>query len=280
MNYRHVFHAGNFADLVKHSILTRLLRDLTAAAAPLTVIDTHAGAGLYDLSGDAARRTGEAAAGVGRLMAEPATPPVFGDLMAAVRRANAPGQGRWYPGSPVLIGAALRPRDRLIACEARADDHAALVQVLPRDRGAVAHPGDGWRHAATAAPRAPAPLLVLIDPPFERGDDLAKAADLIRRLLAINPGAVIALWLPLKDLASFDAALDEIDDASGGRGLLVAQARLRPLADPMRLNGCGMIIVNPTPGLEDHARGVVAWVASRLGEAGSLGLVERLGGPG
>jgi 23S rRNA (adenine2030-N6)-methyltransferase len=276
MNYRHVFHAGNFADLVKHAILTRLLRDLTANPAPLTVIDTHAGAGLYDLRTESARRTGEGEAGVGRLMADPAAPAVFDDLKAAVRRANAPGEVRWYPGSPVLIAGALRPRDRFIACEARPDDHAALKQGLPRELGAVAHAGDGWSHAAKVAPRAPAALLVLIDPPFERGDDMAQAVALTRRLLAANPAAVIALWLPLKDLTSFDAAVGDMDDASGDRGLLVVETRLRPPRDPMRLNGCGLIVVNPTPGLEGHSRAVTAWVAGMLGEAGASGRAERL----
>jgi 23S rRNA (adenine2030-N6)-methyltransferase len=276
MNYRHVFHAGNFADLVKHAILTRLLRDLTSVRAPLTVIDTHAGAGLYDLRGEAARRTGEAENGVGRLMAETAAPAVFDDLKAAVRRSNAPGENRWYPGSPVLIAGALRARDRLIACEARPDDYAALKQGLPRELGALAHAGDGWSYAAKVAPRAPAALLALIDPPFERGDDLARAVALTRRLLTLNSAAVIALWLPLKDLASFDAALGDMEEASGDRDLLVAEARLRPLGDPMRLNGCGLIVVNPTPGLEDHAHAVTTWVAERLGEAGAMGRVERL----
>src|ERR1700678_3125137 len=103
MNYRHAFHAGNFADLAKPPLLPGLLRDLTARPASLTVIDTHAGAGLYDLAAEASRRTGEGAAGVTRLMADASAPAQFDDLKAAVRRANAPGQGRWYPGSPMLI---------------------------------------------------------------------------------------------------------------------------------------------------------------------------------
>jgi len=280
MNYRHSFHAGNFADLVKHGILTRLLRDLTApATGPLTVIDTHAGAGLYDLEADAARRTGEGQAGAWRLMADPAAPAAFGDLKAAIVRANAPGARRWYPGSPVLIAGASRPRDRLVACELRPDDHAALKQVLPRDLGAVVYKGDGWIQAARVAPPAPAAMLALIDPPFERPDDHARAADLTMRLLPRNAGAVIALWAPIKDLATFDALVGDMEDAAATRPVLVAQARLRPLADPMRLNGCAMIVVNPPPNLELHARPVVDWVIGALGEAGAAGLVRRLDDP-
>jgi 23S rRNA (adenine2030-N6)-methyltransferase len=302
MNYRHAFHAGNFADLAKHAILTRLLRDLTARQGSLTVIDTHAGAGLYDLLGDASRRTGEGEAGVTRLMGDMAAPPEFDDLKAAVRRVNGRGEGRYYPGSPVLIAAALRPRDRYIACELHADDAAALKQVLPRQLGAVVHKGDGWAHAPRVAPPAPTALLILIDPPFERGDDYDQATRLTAQLLATNPGAVIAVWVPIKDLATFDAFLGDLEDAAHGAPaspgarasrphvkqelagrprsaeILAAEVRLRPLHDPMRLNGCALVVVNPPPGLDDRARVVVDWIARALGEPGALGRVTRLGG--
>jgi 23S rRNA (adenine2030-N6)-methyltransferase len=277
MNYRHAFHAGNFADLIKHAILTRLLRDLTATAAPLTVIDTHAGAGLYDLRGDLSRRTGEGEAGIGRLMASTDAPVAFDDLKAAVRRVNAPGEGRYYPGSPVLIAGALRPRDRYIACELRPDDHAALKQVLPRELGAVVHKGDGWTHAPTVAPLGPAALLVLVDPPFERGDDYAQALDLLSAILEVNGGASLAIWLPIKDLATYDAFLGDIEDAAAGHAVLAAEIRLRPLTDPMRLNGCAVIVVNPPAGLETQARAAAEWIAIGIGEDGALGRVNIVG---
>ncbi len=278
MNYRHAFHAGNFADLIKHAILTRLLRELTAGAAPLTVIDTHAGAGLYDLRGDLSRRTGEGEAGIGRLMAAIDAPNAFDDLKAAVRRGNAPKEARYYPGSPVLIANALRPRDRYIACELHPDDHAALKQVLPRELGAVVHKGDGWVHASTVAPFSPAALLVLVDPPFERGDDYVQALDLLIAILKVNSGATLAIWLPIKDLATYDAFLGDIEDAAAGHAVLAAEVRLRPLTDPMRLNGCAVIVVNPPPGLETQARAAADWIATRIGEDGALGRVTMVGG--
>ncbi|MDB5479878.1 MAG: rRNA ((2030)-N(6))-methyltransferase RlmJ [Caulobacteraceae bacterium] len=276
MNYRHAFHAGNFADLAKHAILTRLLRELTATPAALTVIDTHAGAGLYDLAAEASRRTGEGQAGIARLMAALDAPAAFDDLKAAVRRVNAPGEGRYYPGSPVLVAGALRPRDRSIFCELRDDDALALKRVLPRELGALVHRGDGWTQAAKAALAAPAALLVLIDPPFERGDDYAEAVRLTARLLRINRGAAVAIWTPIKDLATFDAFLGNLEDAAHGASLLAAEVRLRPLTDPMRLNGCAMVVVNPPPALDDHARTVVDWIARNLGEAGAAGRVTRI----
>ncbi|MEO8926420.1 MAG: 23S rRNA (adenine(2030)-N(6))-methyltransferase RlmJ [Caulobacteraceae bacterium] len=273
MNYRHAFHAGNFADLIKHAVLTHLLRALTAAGGPLTVIDTHAGAGLYDLAGDSARRTGEAQAGIVRLMAADDAPAAFADLRAAVRRANAPGALRFYPGSPALIGPALRPCDRLIACELRPDDYGALKGVLPRDAGAEIVKADGWEVAAVRAPAAPARLLVFVDPPFERADDPAMAATLVASVLSRNPGATIALWAPIKDLAAFDALLAGVEDAAGAAPILVAETRLRPLADPMAMNGCAMVVVNPPPDLADPALAAAQWIAHELGEEGALGRV-------
>ena len=278
MNYRHAFHAGNFADMAKHAILTRLLRDLAVGAAPLTVIDTHAGAGLYDLSADASRRTGEAGAGIARLLAAVDAPAAFADLIAAVGRVNARGEGRWYPGSPAIAAGLLRPRDRYIACEVRPDDHAALKAALPPALAALTHLGDGWAHAARVAPAAPAALLMLIDPPFERGDDYAQALDLTAKVLSLNPRATVAIWAPIKDLATFDGFLGEVEDAAAGAAVLAAEVRLRPLSDPMKLNGCAMVVVNPTPGLEAAAGAVVAWLASTLGEAGALGRATTTGG--
>ena len=282
MNYRHAFHAGNFADLVKHAILTRLLRDLAAGPAPLTVIDTHAGAGIYDLQADASRRTGEAGAGIARLLAAADAPAAFDDLAAAVGRVNAPGEGRYYPGSPVLVAGLLRPRDRYIACELRPDDHAALKSVLPRELGALVHLGDGWAHAARIAPGAPAALLLLIDPPFERGDDYAQALDLLAKTLEVNARATVAVWVPIKDLATFDAFLGEVEDAAAATaapaGVLAAEVRLRPLSDPMKLNGCAMVVVNPPAGLAAFAAPVVDWLAANLGEAGAVGRVTAAAG--
>lgn len=273
MNYRHAFHAGNFADLLKHAVLTGLLRALTSAPTPLTVIDTHAGAGLYDLAGADARRTGEAETGIIRLMADPDLPASFADLSAAVKRANVDGAVRWYPGSPVLIAEHLRSRDHLIACELRPDDHATLKDALPRDVGTEILNADGWAAAVARSPPPPARVLVLIDPPFERGGDTSRAALAVRAILRRNRAAVIALWAPIKDLAGFDAILVLLEDAAMGAPTLVAEMRLRPLTDPMALNGCAMVVVNPPAGLDQPALAAALWIARELGEPGGSGRV-------
>jgi 23S rRNA (adenine2030-N6)-methyltransferase len=276
MNYRHAFHAGNFADLLKHAILTRLLRALTAARGPLTIIDTHAGAGLYDLRGDAARRTGEGEAGVGRLMDAADAPRVFDDLKAAVRLANRGTDVRYYPGSPALVESALRPQDRFLACELRADDHAALKAALPRQAGAVVLKANGWTAALDHAPAAPMRLLMLIDPPFERPDDAEQAKDLSARVLRRNAGAVIAIWAPIKDLTTYDALVMDCREVTAPAPMIVAEVRLRPLVDPMRMNGCAMIMINPTPGLDEDAASAAGWISRALGEPGALAKVKRI----
>lgn len=274
MNYRHAFHAGNFADLVKHGTLTLLLDALMADAAPLTVVDTHAGAGGYDLEGELARRTGEAAQGIFRLMTAQDSPAAFDALKAAVRRGNPGGGVRFYPGSPSLIGAALRKGDRYVACELRDDDVALLGETLAPYPGAAAHQTDGFAMAGREAGKG-GRLFVLIDPPFERGDDYARIAAAMGQVLLLDPDACVAVWLPLKDLETFDAFLRSVEPASPD--LLVAEARLKPLSDPMKMNGCAMVIANPPPGLEGPLTGICAWVADRLGEAGGKAEVWRTG---
>lgn len=272
MNYRHAFHAGNFADLVKHGTLTLLLDALMADPAPMTVVDTHAGAGGYDLDGELARRTGEAAQGIFRLMAADDAPAGFDGLKAAVRRGNPGGGVRFYPGSPSLIGAALRRGDRYVACELRDDDVTLLAETLAPFAGAKAVQTDGFAMAGREAGKG-GRVFVLIDPPFERSDDYARIAETMAQVLLLDPDACIAVWLPLKDLETFDAFLRAVEPA--GADLLVAEARLKPLTDPMKMNGCAMVIANAPPGLEQALTPICAWVAGRLGEAGGKAEVWR-----
>ncbi len=265
MNYRHAFHAGNFADLVKHGTLLRLLEALLSDPAPLTIVDTHAGAGGYDLDGELARRTGEAAQGVFRLMAASTAPAPFDGLKSAVRRGNPEGGVRFYPGSPSLIATLLRQGDVYTACELRDDDSALLARTLAAQAGARAVQADGFATAERAAQQA-GRLFVLIDPPFERADDYERIAATLDAVLATNRRACVAIWLPLKDLETFDGFLRRVEPAAPS--LLVAEARLKPLADPMKMNGCAMVIANAPAGLAVDLEAICGWVVETLGETG------------
>ncbi|MGH7022298.1 MAG: 23S rRNA (adenine(2030)-N(6))-methyltransferase RlmJ [Caulobacteraceae bacterium] len=277
MNYRHIFHAGNFADLLKHAVLLALLDLLTADRGPLTVIDTHAGAGVYDLAGDLARRTDEGGA-VAVLLAEEAPPGPLASLKATVENLNEAG-ARVYPGSPHLIATRLRARDQLIACETRREEFESLREALRRPAGAFATREDGWETARRRTPRAPANVLVHIDPPYEAPDDGARAADAVRQVLGRNRGAVVAIWAPIKDLAGFDVLLSGLEDAARGCDLLLIEARLHPLDDPLRLNGCAVIIVNPPAELDAEAAIAAEWIAGAFGGPGAVGRASRIGRP-
>jgi 23S rRNA (adenine2030-N6)-methyltransferase len=261
MNYRHAFHAGNFADLVKHAAALLVLREMTVGREPLTVIDTHGGAGAYELSGEMAKRSGEAEAGIGRLLSDPSPPEGLALLKAAVEGFNE-GEVQLYPGSPVLIAKALRKGDRLVTCELRPDDHASLAGTLARFANAKALKADGY---ATALEQAPprGPLLVLIDPPFERPDDYDQAGRALDGIVRRNHSACVMVWLPLKDLETFDAFLRDL-----APGVLVAEVRLRPLIDPMKMNGCALVVANPPPNLAVPLEAACRWVVEVAGEKG------------
>jgi 23S rRNA (adenine2030-N6)-methyltransferase len=274
MNYRHAFHAGNFADVAKHAVLLAVL----GAMRPERVIDTHAGAGLYDLGGEDARRTGEAEAGIVRLMADLSAPPEFAGLKSAVFQANPQGGLRWYPGSPRLVVDALAPGAAYTGFELHPDAHAQLLLALrapPKGVKVEALKGDGYAEAAQRLELSAARTLLLIDPPFERADDYEQTLALIARL-ARAPKAGALIWLPLKDLETFDAFLSRLETQVPA-SLVAAQVRMKPLDDPMRMNGCALVAVN-LPDLDAEMTTICAWTAEKLGGKGALGRVERLAG--
>jgi 23S rRNA (adenine2030-N6)-methyltransferase len=276
LNYRHHFHAGNFADLLKHALLLQMLDRLVADPSPLSVVDTHAGAGVYDLEGEAAKRSGEAAKGVARLMEEGSLPAVLAPLKQAVRTLNSGGDARLYPGSPLLIVQRLRRQDQYLGCELRADDHAALERSLRSFPNARAALRDGYDALAEAAGKGPR-RLTLIDPPFERGDDYARAATGAAAAVK-RDGDVAAIWTPLKDLETFDSFLGRLVAARAGEGLVI-EARLKPLDDPLRMNGCALVVLGPPSFLESlkaPARAVAGWIVTELGDAGARAVVGAL----
>ena len=265
MNYRHAFHAGNFADLVKHAGLLRLLSELTASGGPLTVIDTHAGRGLYDLGGAEAKRSGEAEAGALKLRTARDAPAEIAALRQAVADLNGGDAMRRYPGSPWLIAEALRPGDRYIACELRPEEHEALRTAMRGRETVRTLNADGYAAAVAECP-AQGRVLVLIDPPFERADDYARIVETVSALRTRNPKAQALVWLPIKDLETLDSFLRDLEDEVAAP-MLVAEARVRPLSDPMKMNGCALVLVGG-PDLAAPFAEICGWVAAALGAGG------------
>ena len=288
MNYRHAFHAGNFADLFKHAVLLALLAEMTRDRTPVQVLDTHAGAGVYDLGGVMAIRSGEAAAGIDRLLAAPAAPAVFDRLKAAVRALNAQGGrsggGRLYPGSPLLALQALRPQDSFVGCELRPDDHQLLVQALAahgRAKG-TALQTDGYAEAArpAASGRGTAAMrrLVLIDPPFEAADEYSRVVETVAAILGRDPRTAIAIWLPLKDLDTLDRFITALEDLEPP-SVLIAEVRLRPLDQPLKMNGCAMVVIGASAEVEAQVRAAADWIVGELGDPGGEARLWRAGTP-
>ena len=185
MNYRHAFHAGNFADVIKHIVLTRIITYLQDKPGAFRVIDTHAGAGLYDLESDEARRSGEWLTGIARLMQARLSNDAVAlakPYLDIVRAYNPKGELKAYPGSPLITRGLLRPQDRLVACELEPKARKALIGVLRRDEQARVVDLDGWVALPAFVPPKERRGLVLIDPPFEAKDEFEKLGEPSRRL--------------------------------------------------------------------------------------------------
>ena len=269
MNYRHAFHAGNFADCMKHATLIWLLRALMRKPAALFVLDTHAGAGRYDFDSGPAERTGEWQKGIAKLLDE--TPPPLADYVGLVLASGL------YPGSPTIIRALLRPDDRLASCELHPDDYAALRRMFARDRQVAVHHRDAWEALGALLPPKHRRGLVLIDPPFE---DPHEFTDLASGLAIGQPRfstGVFAAWYPIKHRAPSRSFLTDLQD-SGIRDIVAAELCLREPLDPTRLNGCGMLVINPPYGFEQEVQPVLAALLDRLGngEPGESATIRRI----
>lgn len=266
MNYRHAFHAGGIADVFKHAVLTHILLHLRGKETPFCVLDTHAGAGRYDLGGEEAARTGEWRDGIGRLIAggpDPLLDPYFAILRAANRGWP---DIRVYPGSPAITRALLRPQDRMVAAELHAEDARLLRRVFAADRQATIHLGDGYGMLKALLPPKERRGLALIDPPFEEKDEFARLAKALPGALRRWATGIYAVWYPIKAPEPVARFLAEC--AGLGRPVLVAELLLHPPDDPNRLNGSGIVIVNPPWKLDGTLEQLVALLGRRLGATG------------
>ncbi len=268
MNYRHAFHAGNFADCTKHALLVWLLRALARKPAPFAVLDTHAGAGRYDLSDDAGP-TCEWRRGIARLQHAPAAP--LADYIAVVQAAGL------YPGSPLITRALLRPGDRLSCCELHAAEAAALRRLFAGDSQVAVHRRDGWAAlTALVPPAGPKRGLVLIDPPYEAPGEHARLAEALATVARRFPAAIVAAWYPIKHRAPVRA----LHEAVCVPDVALAELWLREPTDPARLNGNGLLVRNPPYRWEQDWPPLLAALLDRLGdrEVGEGWAVRRLTG--
>jgi 23S rRNA (adenine2030-N6)-methyltransferase len=238
MNYRHAYHAGNHTEVFKHSVLYLLLVDFQRKLTPFTVLDTHAGAGTYDLLSPEAQKTGEAQSGIS-LVIDKEVPTASGYL-DIVRRLN-PASLRYYPGSPAIIQALLRDDDRLIACELREDDAALLRANFRNDHRISVHRRDGYGAIAAFVPPLARRGLVFVDPPFEQQDEFERLADAFNIGIGKWPTGVFAAWCPLKNRSGIQAFRARFQPE---RPTLYCEL-LRSPPNGLTLAGSGMVICNP-----------------------------------
>lgn len=281
MNYRHVYHAGNFADVVKHAVLSRLVEYLKRKDKAFRVIDTHAGIGLYDLSSEQARKTGEWHDGIGRLM-DAALPAESADLLApyldAVRAVNPAGGIEKYPGSPLIARHLLRKQDRLSAIELHPEDARTLADLFEGDFQTRVTELDGWLALGAHLPPKEKRGLVLVDPPFEIGGEFDRLVDGLKKAHRRWPGGIFALWYPVKDRKAVAAFREGLAD-SGIPKIMDIEFYIRPPSSEPRLDGTGMVVVNPPYQLESELRTMLPVLNKILAEgAGASWSVEWLAG--
>ena len=241
MNYRHSFHAGNSADVVKHALLIALVRALQQKQGALTLIDTHAGCGLYDLGGEDAQRTGESAQGVLRAFADP--DPLLNDYRAAVEAINVGREPQFYPGSPRILAQLLRPQDFLILNEKHPEDAHTLRRAM-RDTSAAVHQRDAYElWLAMVPPRTPRGV-VIVDPPYEQTDERARITATLAAACRKWAHGVTVIWYPLKDRATHSRWKERLRDL-GIPKMLSVEHWLYDSDQPGIYNGAGLYIVNP-----------------------------------
>jgi 23S rRNA (adenine2030-N6)-methyltransferase len=266
LSYRHAFHAGNFADVLKHAVLTSALGLLARKDKPLCYYESHAGEGRYDLGGARARRTGEAAQGIGRLWERADVPDALLPYLRAVRAANPAGRLAAYPGSPALAAALLRPADRLVLMELNAADHAALRATFRGDRRVAAHRRDGYEGLVALTPPAERRGFALLDPSYEVVGDWKGVVEATAAAWARWPGGCYAIWYPI---------LDDAMPLRLARALVVAGLRpilrvelVRDGAQPLGLKGSGVLVANPPWTLDRELASWLPWLTGVLGVEG------------
>jgi 23S rRNA (adenine2030-N6)-methyltransferase len=276
MNYRHAFHAGGFADVIKHIVLVRILTYLQDKPAAFRVIDTHAGAGVYDLTSDEARRGGEWLTGIARVMqarfSETALPLVL-PYLDIVRAFNPQAALEAYPGSPLIARALLRPQDRLTACEVEPRARKRLIDALRRDTQARVVDLDGWLALPAFVPPKERRGLILIDPPYEQKDEFERLAAGFAEAFAKWPTGSYLLWYPVKSRRATDGLARHVAEVAGAGAAAGKCLRLEFSAAPQvtgaGLTSAGLLVVNPPWTLAGELKAILPELEKPLGQGGA-----------
>jgi 23S rRNA (adenine2030-N6)-methyltransferase len=275
MNYRHAFHAGNFADVIKHLVLVRILTYLHEKPGPFRIIDSHAGAGRYDLTGDEATRSAEWTTGIARMMQarfSEAVLPLVAPYLDIVRSFNPAGDLVAYPGSPLIARALMRPQDRMVCCELEQAARKQLIAALRNDEQARVVDIDGWVGLPAYVPPNERRGVVLIDPPFEAKDEFSRLASVFAQTYAKWPTGIYMLWYPAKSRRATDDLARDVTATTAGSATpgkcLRLEFSVAPQTPDGPLTSTGLLIVNPPWTLQDELRKILPQLEKPLGLGG------------
>jgi len=275
MNYRHAYHAGNHADVLKHIVLARIFALMARKDTPFAYLDSHSGIGLYDLLGDEASRTGEWESGIGRLYERDDLPELLQDYLEVVRALNPDGGLEFYPGSPELARRLTRPQDRVMLNELHPEDGRLLKANMAGERRISVHQGDGWLLPRAFLPVSEKRGVLLIDPPFEQPDDLERCVTALDEAIGRMRQTVVAIWYPIKDRRQLKRFYQRLEKSSAPKMLRV-ELCVHPADTADRLNGSGLVIANPPWPLDEELRGLLPWLAETLAQSEGSSQVDWL----
>ena len=270
MNYRHAFHAGNFADVMKHACLTLALTHLAKKPKPLFLLDTHAGTGVTPLKDPRIEKTGELAKGVGKLLARGVAdvPDSLTPYLDLVQRCTEADDEPFYPGSPWIAHAlsqqAGRGEDRFVFCERHPEDAEALTTLFGRERQVTVQTDDGYQALSALLPPPERRGLVLIDPPYEERDEADQLTRALDGALRRWRSGSYLVWYPIKDPSVSEALLDAVAALDPPESL-VLEMQTRAL-DGVSMAGCGLVAINPPWTLADQGPPLLEWLAAALAD--------------
>lgn len=263
LSYRHGFHAGNFADVLKHSLLTLSINALKQKDKPFVYIDTHAGAGKYSLKSDFSQKTGEYQQGIGRIWTAEQAPEELKDYLAAVRAENTGRQLVRYPGSPQLVRRLIRAQDRLQLSELHGSDYEILRQLYAGDKQVAVAKEDGLAMLSKKLPPIQRRGLVLIDPSYEVKSDYSKMAEILQAAYQHFATGIYALWYPVIERTVTEKLLQRIADTGITRQLRIEHCVAKDGA-VRGMTGSGMLFINPPWQLESQAAALLPWLNRAL----------------
>ncbi len=264
MNYSHSYHAGNFADVFKHAILVSLIEALQRKESGFCYIDTHAGAGLYDLSSDTAQKSKEYKSGISLLLDQSCHDNIM-TYVNCVKKANPESELRYYPGSPYIAHSLLRAQDRMVLSELHPSVYQTIKERFAHDKRVSTHRLDAYQSLKAFLPPKERRGLILIDPPYEQQNEFSHLINTLPLALKRFATGVYAIWYPIKDRPPIERFYQELKKLIE-QPMLIAELCIYPESSAQHLNGCGMLIINPPWQLDKQINGYLPQLWSTLSQ--------------